>query len=193
MSHRKYWIKLTPEQRLARAAKFLNTGYYKLGKGGRDPENPTPFTGVEQCDCSGYVNWAVGYDRFQPCTKTVAGKMDYDEGNKGVWLDTSGIIADATRSRPVWYRALKRSEPVRPGDLVVYGDLSVKEGHVGMVLEVLPGFEAARAARKGWGSLLIIADCSPRRGKRKHAIQLRDGKAALWEVSGRAYFVRPLL
>lgn len=181
-------------ERLRRFYSVENTGGYGLGKGGRNPAAPSPLF-KNYTDCSGLYAWLNGYDRFQPCKKEEAPAGYWDDKNGGFWLETTRIVADATRRRPRWFRALKRTEPVRPGDGVVFGDPENGdgEGHVGMVLQVLSKFEEYRRKRAGWGPHLIIGDCSPRRPKyRLHAIQIRPDGAVYFERSGRAYFIRPV-
>lgn len=206
MSH-KHIIPVTPEERLQRAISASAKGYYKLGKGGRRPENDSPFHvsegGQLQCDCSGFANWVAGYDRFQLCDPEDAPEDLWDKSNGGFWMDTSGIIADATRDEPIWWKALTRTDDIALGDFVVFGDADGNQGHIAVVADLLPGFAKARKSRQGWGSKLGVIDCSPRRpngyrgadGKtyyRRDAVQVRPDMGRIFEKVGRSYFVRPI-
>lgn len=154
----------------------LNRGTYGLGKGGREPGG-LPFNSKGQCDCSGFACWLVGIDRLQV----------YD--GEEYWYSTDGIIRDATGPQRE-FRVVKRTEPVQVGDFVVYGDKDGRQGHIMWIASVLPGFATARRAGKGWGSRLLVIDCSPTSAARPWAIQYRPDRAAPAERSGRAYFVR---
>lgn len=104
---------------------------YRLGAGGRDPRAKTPGTRPkgekESCDCSGFVAWAVGVDRYLP-------NAGIPTLPTGAWLETSAIYRDARSPFGVaveveWDMAL-------PGDLLVYPDYGGRQGHIGVVSEV---------------------------------------------------------
>lgn len=108
-----------------RARSQVGRGVYKLGTGGRDPHAATPFI-TGQCDCSGFVAWCLGLDRYQP------GKIDGD------WVSTTAVWRDAQGPR----RLFERVEPAQAtaGDIVVYGSTyehgrRVGIGHIGVVVE----------------------------------------------------------
>lgn len=96
---------------------------YKLGAGGMNPDRAHP--GAE-CDCSGFVCWALGRSR-----KT--NHPLYVKFNQG-WINTDAMVKDAMECAGFFtLLALPR-----PGCLVVYpGHNSYRQiGHVGIVTEV---------------------------------------------------------
>lgn len=102
----------------ARGAIGLGTRY-KLGAGGR-----LKNTGIgTECDCSGFVAFALGVDRY------LATWLPHYEG--GAWLETTTLERDALSpwgfvQADAWKNGL-------PGDLVVWGDRGGRQGHVGVV------------------------------------------------------------
>lgn len=113
-------------QTLERARKALGRGtVYKLGKGGMKPLQDLDH----QCDCSGFVAWAIGIPRQLP-------------PDTGGWLDTDcycrggdPVLKDL--ATPV------SGGPPTPGDLYVYPDSTVNgkhhEGHIGIISKVENG------------------------------------------------------
>lgn len=168
-------------------------GYYRLGKGGRDPSQVGPWKPhldkgkvkgqeIPACDCSGGTAWILGYDRW------------YDDGtDDGVWFDTSEILRDAKRKTGnKLFRTIPYSDRILPGDVLVYPDapaLGWKQGHVMVVTSILPGFvRGQRTPGKEWWRFVQGVDVSTGRGSsaaryRKHA--------KLWEDRGGS-FVRYL-
>lgn len=61
------------------ARRWVGGGVYKLGAGGRNPDDGTPFDRDGRCDCSGFVAHCLGIDRKQP------------DG----WVNTTAIVLDA--------------------------------------------------------------------------------------------------
>lgn len=138
-------IPLTRAEILDRASTMVGRGKYKLGKGGRDPQAPTPFDAHGYADCSAYVCWAVGLDRYQ---------------DGWGWLDTSGLIRAARDERFVHLDLVEKPEM---GDIIVYGDWitserKVRQGHCGIVIGEIP--------RWGRWDELLIDDCSPSNERR---------------------------
>ena len=136
-------VPVTASDVVVRARSMVGKGKYKLGKGGRAPSNPTPFV-EEQCDCSGFVAWCLGIDRYQP------GKVA-----QGDWIETTAVVKDATH-----YGGTFSLIPYnhRPGDVIVYGDLfrgkkKVGEGHIAIVETVDEN-----------GKALMTIDCASSRG-----------------------------
>ena len=110
------------ERTLKRARKWIDKGIrYKLGKGGFDPTKPIK----KQCDCSGFVAWAIGIPRQLP-------------PRTGTWLQTTtywqggGAAGDSLFDRVDEHR-------VEPGDIVVYPDRGGKQGHMGIVSDCKNG------------------------------------------------------
>lgn len=175
------FVPTTPDEVVRRALAWVGKGYYKLG-GGAIYTADSPFAGKEAydgsrnqfpgfCDCSGFTSWAARYKR-------------------GAW-NTDAIVADA-RNRQKRFRVIKRSEPVRPSDFIVYpgpdadGDGERDHpGHIGIIVEVLPDFVRGEPE---WWEHLRVAHCTPRKQLTLGAVKLSD--AALWATKG--YLVRPL-
>lgn len=126
---------------------------YRLGRGGFDPAAPHPG---KECDCTGFLAWAVLSPRKVPATIG--------------WIETSRIVADATGACRLFTRV---SAPV-PGDIVVYGDWTDPEtgrrrqGHVGILSVVPPDWS--------WAGLRVI-HCSVSNSKRGDAIAETDARA----------------
>jgi hypothetical protein len=175
------FVPTTPAEVVERALRFVGTGWYKLGAGAIYTAD-SPFAGQEAydgarnqfpgfCDCSGFTAWAARYRR-------------------GNW-NTDAIVGDA-RSKQKRFRVIRRDEPVRPSDFIVYpgpdadGDGERDHpGHIGVIVEVLPDF--VRGGPEWWESLRV-AHSTPRAQVKLGAIKLSD--ATLWATKG--YLVRPL-
>lgn len=146
---------------------MVGKGRYELGTGGRDPSKPNPFSssrkgreGKIYSDCSGFVAWACGYDRVQ---------------NLGTsfekWYSCEGIVDDATGYQDLY----TPTDIVEIGDIIVYPPKGkLKWGHVGIIVEILPGFIRGS---KDWWKHLKIAHCSPRGSA---AVKVTD--AVLWHT-----------
>lgn len=119
------WAPRSPEERVAFARSMVGRGRYALGAGGRDPNAPTPFI-AGRCDCSGFVAWAVGYDRK-------IGALAFE------WLNTDTMIIDAL-SENLFYELVTKE--YLPGDVVVYPGIDLNRdgkrdrvGHCGVIVE----------------------------------------------------------
>jgi len=124
---------------LARARSAIGNGVvYVLGAGGRTPGSTSPAARITSeagvaagCDCSGFVAWCLGVDRYLPTW------LPHYLG--GEWFETTAVFRDAKSpygfvSEVPWAAAL-------PGDVIVYGDHRdaagvTHEGHIGLVSEV---------------------------------------------------------
>lgn len=96
---------------------------YKLGKGGFNPQALAPWNKQFQCDCSGFVSWALGVSR----------KTDnpwYVKWNGG-WFETSAIVRDALSTFGVFTEVARYD--ALPGDVLVWGDINGQQGHVGII------------------------------------------------------------
>lgn len=96
---------------------------YRLGKGGFNPTSPVPWSKQFECDCSGFISWALGVSR----------KTDnpwYVQFNGG-WLETSAIVRDATSPFGIFTEVARYD--ALPGDVLVWGDRDGQQGHVGIV------------------------------------------------------------
>lgn len=97
---------------------------YVLGAGGRNPRAQRPGT---ECDCSGFVAWALGVDRYLP-----NGLIPHLPG--GDWFETSAVYLDA-RS-PLGYVVEVPWAAAAAGDVVVWPDRNGSQGHIGVVTQV---------------------------------------------------------
>ena len=93
---------------------------YKLGKGGMKPLAALPDAGGGQCDCSGYVAWALGISRKtdNPFYKNV----------NGGWIETTAVHKDIASEVGLFSPC-----PAQLGCIVVYGDAGGGQGHIGIV------------------------------------------------------------
>lgn len=147
---------------VARALSVVGQGVYELGRGGRRPLWPTPFDALRRCDCSGFVAWCWGLDRYQP------GRIG------GGWVSTTGLYRDARGER-----RLVVEVPIanaRPGDVLVYPSAyrdghRVRVGHCALVV--------ARAASVARCADLEVAECQ---ASSAPAVRRRSG--VLWDRRG---------
>jgi hypothetical protein len=101
---------------VTRARSVVGSGTYKLGMGGRNPELNEPFDKFDRCDCSGFVAWCLGIDRYQP------GRIDGD------WIETTAVYHDTQLFTPMNDRL--------PGYVIVYPDANGHQGHIGIISAV---------------------------------------------------------
>lgn len=133
-------------------------GYaYKLGAGARNPEAPDCYStktygGRRAVDCSGYISWCLGFDKFVGYSVPI-GPREEDE----VWVYTDTIQQDAILTNGYFprhgfsrkFRLLRPGETVLPGDVVVYDSRYPSggeriPGHCGIITEVGAGFVRGR-------------------------------------------------
>jgi cell wall-associated NlpC family hydrolase len=129
---------------------------YRLGKGGRRPGAAHPRDAAGLLDCSGFVAWVMGLDRYQPANPR------YKAINGG-WINTDAIVRDATMG-PGPGQLFRRVEVAEPGDVLVYGSYrdasgTRRVGHCGIV--VVGG---------DWSRMRVV-HCSASNGRRGDAIQ----------------------
>lgn len=91
---------------------------YKLGKGGFDPTKPMTI----QCDCSGFIAWAIGIPRELP-----------PKSNK--WLSTDQYWAGGKPVKAGLFTQ-KDLSAAAVGDLLVYPDSGGRQGHISVVSAV---------------------------------------------------------
>lgn len=144
-SHPPAAVRGTGALAVERALSVVGQGRYRLGRGGRSPESPTPFDAAGLCDCSGALAWFYGLDRYQP------GRI------AGDWISSKSVHDDALAACRLFRRV--RLEDARPGDTVVYpslyrGKVRTRVGHVGLVVAV---------NGPGWPGLDVV-DCAARKG-----------------------------
>jgi cell wall-associated NlpC family hydrolase len=107
------------DQTLVRAQSALGLGtVYKLGKGGFDPTRPM----MPNCDCSGFVSWAIGIPRELPPTS-----------NK--WVSTDSVWSGGKPVKPNLFSQIPLAESMA-GDLLVYPDKAGHQGHIGIITQV---------------------------------------------------------
>jgi hypothetical protein len=149
---------------------------YRLSdnNGGRDPYASDPATHwrtkvlrqlVLSCDCAGFVAWALGYDRKQP------GFGGWD------WVNCDSMLIEAKQNNEVWFDFV---ETPMPGDLVVFPSIDAdndgdrdRVGHVGVVVEVLKGWQPGRF------DLLRVVHCSMG-NQRKFKRAIMETTAEVW-------------
>jgi cell wall-associated NlpC family hydrolase len=141
---------MTVNELLARARSAAGKGTkYKLGAGGMFPSQALPGNMNNECDCSGFVCWALAMSR----------KTDhplYVKFNQG-WINTDAMVHDANTDTGF----LSKLAAAKPGCLIVYGKPGPgKVGHVGIVTKV----DAA-------GKVKTVIHCSSGNGKKGDAIQ----------------------
>lgn len=121
---------LTGARVVERARSAIGHGtIYLLGGGGRNPFTAIPD---HELDCSGFVAWVLGVDRYLENTG-----LPHLDGR--AWLETTAVYDDA-RS-PLGSFAEIPWISARPGDLVVWPDnkLKKRQGHIGVVATVANG------------------------------------------------------
>lgn len=107
----------------ARHAAAVSQAKYGLGKGGFSPADPLPENRTTKLlDCSGFYAWCLGVSRWL-------------QHEHIVWIETTNLVRNAKSGKGPFQLA----ETPRPGDGIVYGDASGKQGHVGVVSEVVEG------------------------------------------------------
>lgn len=127
----------TTEALLARARSALGRGIrYRLGAGGMDPRSESPADANNECDCSGFVCWALGISRQTDHPLYV--------GFNGGWINTDAMVHDAGSPTGFFTRL---AEP-RVGSIIVYGAKppSRRVGHVGIVTALEHGGGVERVA-----------------------------------------------
>lgn len=135
---------LTRDQVVLRAHSAIGHATpYKLGAGGRDPFSKLPGNGTDfACDCSGFVAWAFGVDRYLP-----NGEIPHLLG--GDWLETSNVYRDALS--PYGFAAIIPWSDARPADVLVYPDREGRQGHIGVISKI-NGFGADRVIHCSLGN-----------------------------------------
>lgn len=158
---------------LDRARSQLGRLRYVLGAGGRDPESAHPGDATGGCDCSGFVCWALGFDRKQP------GFAGYS------WVSTDSLVAISRRPDNGWFEEIPRPEV---GCLVVYpgqhrAGKRVRIGHVGLVSGVPAEWSAGLPNQH---KALRVIHCSMGNQRRTgKAVQETDGGA--WVGKGSVF------
>lgn len=116
-------LSLSRDEVVARAVSRVgDIGRYKLGAGGSNPESKTPYV-LGQCDCSGFVSWCLGLDRWQ----------ENAFGKYGEYLSTTSMVQDG-HGLSVFFGWT--TEPT-PGDVIVYPSIykngkRISIGHCGI-------------------------------------------------------------
>lgn len=106
---------------LRRADSAIDRGVvYKLGRGGFNPKDPRVEWDKGRCDCSGFISWVLQTRRAPKLIRMF-------------WVETTAIWKDATTKQKSFVRI---PAPV-PGCLVVFPDRRGREGHIGIVSDVI--------------------------------------------------------
>lgn len=178
------FLRLTRDLAVVRAttAANLHTNFgYKLGAGGRNPRSDFPYSiETAKVDCSGFVAWVLGYDRYQDT-----------QGFLGDWVNTDWILNDALEpDGHEMFELVADTEKVLPGDLLVRSGKNVngewKHGHVGIITRVRDGFQRQQ---RYWYKHLLVAHASPSH-RRKYGNVVAETDATAWAKVG--YIVRYL-
>jgi cell wall-associated NlpC family hydrolase len=102
---------------------------YKLGGGGMTPTAPSPANINQECDCSGFVCWALQLKRQTDHPLYV--------NFNGGWINTDAMVNDANHQTGFFARL----DAPRVGCLIVFPSKkpAIKVGHVGIVTAVAGG------------------------------------------------------
>lgn len=150
---------------LTRARSACNRGTkYDLGKGGKRPAQEMPWESIMEhaCDCSGFVAWALGLNRF------MRGTAWYDATHNGEWFNTDAVVRDALSP----YGFVSKVEDAEPGALIVFPRAGAGSyGHIGIVSAVGEKPEDMR-----------VIHCSGGNGRKGDAIQETDAKVFLQRI-----------
>jgi cell wall-associated NlpC family hydrolase len=113
---------MTLVELLTRARSVAGKGIgYRLGAGGINALAKSPANTTNECDCSGYVCWALGLSR-------VSKHPLYLQFNGG-WINTDGMCHDGERMAG-FFELLAAP---KPGALIIYPGSKKGVGHVGIV------------------------------------------------------------
>jgi hypothetical protein len=114
------------QQTLSRAHSALaKKTVYKLGQGGFDPSKPM----TKECDCSGFIAWAIGIPRELP-------------PGSDHWLSTDEYWAGGKPVKDGLFTEIALADALA-GDLMVYPDSGGHQGHICLINQVdhnLPTF-----------------------------------------------------
>lgn len=117
---------------------------YRLGIGGRDPFAQMPGAWIDSaisktrgngCDCSGFVAWAIGIDRYLPNAMT-NGVLPggFKPISTNLWFETTSVYNDALA--PYGYATAIDWMQSRIGDVAVWPDRKGKQGHIGIISRI---------------------------------------------------------
>ena len=113
---------LTIAELLHRARSASGKGVkYRLGAGGMNPTMALPSNLAGDCDCSGFVCWALGISRQTSHPLYV----DFNGG----WINTDAMCLDGSRSSGLF----ELRETAGVGALIIYPGGKKGVGHVGIV------------------------------------------------------------
>jgi hypothetical protein len=125
---------------------------YGLGKGGFDPARHAPWSQALECDCTGFLSWALAVPR-------------QNQAIAGGWVESTAIVADAMGPGKL-FQLVTDPRKVRAGDALAIGDRDVDgvhhEGHVALIVEAAAD-----------GTPVKMADCSSTGGRAGSAVQVR--------------------
>jgi len=159
----------TREEAVARAKSMIGASIrYRLRdhNGGSDPFSSDPashWDGGVTCDCSGFVAWCLGYDRYQP------------KEFPGGWINTNSMIASSLIGDGTWFGHPRPT--LLPGDLIVYGSRVVdgkrRVGHVGIItgLDPMRATHCSAGNDRKFGYAVAETDDKPWRGKPKRYLR----------------------
>jgi cell wall-associated NlpC family hydrolase len=156
---------MTPEQFLLRARGAVGKGTkYRLGAGGMNALARLPGNALNECDCSGYVCWAMGMARLTTHPMYVR--------FNGGWINTDAMYYDGYRRQAGFFELLPNA---RAGALIVYPAGKRGVGHVGIVTAVDAQRRATRVLHCSAGNYRkgdAIAETPPDVFKRPETVHL---------------------
>lgn len=159
--------------------------------GGANPLASTPATlvrGRQYCDCVGFASWCRGFDRWQPV---------HFNHFYGGYINTDSMLMDVlservvtgTGSTRIYRRMFRPVEHARPGIFIVYPSMFVAGrkakgswGHIGVVVDVAPGWDDATP---DWSKLTVAHCHGGQSGRLIRAVELGNG--VIWGHTGRAH------
>lgn len=124
----------------------------------------TPANYTLECDCSGYVCWALGISRQ-------ATNPLYADFNGG-WINTDAMCMDGERTSGFF----ESIEAAKPGALIIYPGGKKGVGHVGIVTQVLKG-AAIKVLHCSAGNYRKLGDAIAETGPE---VWKRDDARFLW-------------
>lgn len=130
---------MTTAELLARAKSATGKGIkYRLGAGGMNPVASSPANLAGECDCSGYVCWALGISR----QTTHPLYVGFNSG----WINTDAMCLDGSRASGLF----ELLDTPRVGALIIYPGGKKGVGHVGIVTSIKDGHAAVHCSSGNW-------------------------------------------
>lgn len=151
--------------RIQRARSSVGTGIrYGLGQGGRYPNDPHP-TRNGLLDCSGFIAWCIGIDRYQ-------GDKGKPWSHRVQWVESTLLVIEGRRLDVLGERLAREIPRPVAGELLawpdrpykVLGKKFVRHGHVMLVEEVS-------------GDRCTVWDCTSSKAVSRRQVSFKSVKA----------------